>query len=567
MQLSWFRGLTRAVVSMALLVPAAAIAQRPEVALITRAANGGPTNGRSELPTVNADGSIIAFKSAASNLIAADGNGSIDVFLFERDSGTIVRIPGRTSFPPSDPDGESFPPGLDYSGNTVGFASAARNLVRNDLNQHPDAFVYDRGAARTQILTLVLDEVQEGSLGGRVPDLPVSVNADGNFIVFTSGSDFLVNNDRNEVFDVFLYNRLTDEIDLISVANLGGGGERAGNDLSANGAVSGDANFVVFCSEASNVTAGTPENLAGIFLRNRINRTTIQIATLSQQRCLQREYTPAISEDGAYVAFVSDLQLDAGDDNGVADVFVWNDGTIIRVSEGLGGSAGNGPSVFPSISANGGFIAFQSSASNLIDGDDNQNADVFVTDVVDRRLSRASETAGGASFPAASGAPRVSADGVTVVFQSDAQLSPEDQNAFTDIYSVVNVLSFTPTPTATVPTATVVIDDPTPTPPGGGTPTRTPTSGDFGTMTPGTTTPGTTTPGTTTPGTTTPQPTTPGGGGTPTATATTSGNGGGGGCSCRIDPESGRPADPAPWQALLLPAVLWVWRRQRPVQS
>lgn len=553
MQSSWFRGLTRAVVGTALLVPAGAIAQRPEVALISRAADGGQTNGRSELPTVNAEGSIIGFKSAASNLIASDGNGSIDVFLYERDSGTIVRIPGRTSFPPSDPDGESFPPGLDYSGNTVAFGSAARNLVRNDLNQQPDAFVYDRAAARTHILTLVLDEVGEGSLGGRVPDLPVSVNADGNFIVFTSGSDFLVNNDRNEVFDVFLYNRISDEIDLISVANLGGGGERAGNDLSANGAVSGDGNFVVFCSEASNLTSGSPENLAGIFLRNRTDRTTRQIATLSQQRCLRREYSPAISENGAYVAFVSDQQLDVGDDNGVADIFVWNDGTIVRVSEGLGGAAGNGPSVFPSISANGGFIAFQSSASNLIDGDDNQNADVFVTDVVDRRLARASETAGGADFPAASGAPRVSADGVTVVFQSDAPLSPEDQNAFTDIYSVVNILSFTPTPTPTVPTATPTMDDPGRTP----TATRTPTVG-------GSTTP---TSETTTPGTTTPQPTTPGGGGTPTATRSGGGGGGGGGCSCRIDPESGLPADGAPWQALLLPAVLLVWRRQRSVPS
>jgi hypothetical protein len=77
-------------------------------------------------------------------------------------------------------------------------------------------------------------------------------------------------------------------------------------------------------------------------------------------------------------------------------------------------------------------------------------------------------------------------------------------------------------------------------------------------MTPGTTTPGTTTPGTTTPGTMTPG----GGNGTPTATAN-GGGGGGGGCSCRIDPGSGLPADAAPWHALALPAVLWVWRRRR----
>jgi Tol biopolymer transport system component len=542
-------------------VPGTAQAQRAEVSLITLGRDGSPANGRSELPTANGDASVIGFKSAASNLIASDVNSSIDVFVYSRNGGSIERIPATTSFPPSNPDGESFPPGLDYSGNIVGFASAARNLVRNDLNQQVDAFAYDRGADNTEILTLVLDEVEEGSLGGRVPDLPISVNADGNLMVFTSGSDFLVDNDRNEVFDVFLYNRISDETELVSVATLGGGGPRSGNDLSANGAISGDGNFVVFCSEASNLTTGTPEDFAGIFLRNRIEGTTQQVASLAQRRCLQREASPSISENGAYIAFVSELQLDDQDTNGVSDVFVWHDGSTIRISEALGGGPANGPSSFASISANGTFVAFQSSASNLIDGDDNQNSDVFVVDVIDRRITRASETAGGEDFPAASGAPRISPDGITVVFQSDAPLAPEDLNTFTDIYSVVNVLSFTPTPTPTTPTETPTAPPPTVTQ------TRTPT-GDG--VTPTATPDGI--PTTTTPsGGGTPTPTTPGGG-TPTPTATNGrggggGGGGGGGCSCRIDPSSGRPADPAPWQALLLPAALWGWRRRSGMRS
>lgn len=538
-------------------LPATARAQRPEVSLITVGRDGAPANGRSELPTASGDASTIGFKSAASNLIASDNNNSIDVFVYRREDGRIERIPRRTSFPPSDPDGESFPPGLDYSGDVVGFASAARNLVRNDLNQQVDAFAYVRSTERTEILTLVLDEVEEGSLGGRVPDLPVSVSANGILVVFTSGSDFLVDNDRNEVFDVFLYNRDSDETELISVANLGGGGERSGNDLSASGAISGDGNFVVFCSEASNLTTGTPEDFAGIFLRNRLDRTTRQIATLGQRRCLQREFSPAISELGNYVAFTSDLQLDDQDTNGVSDVFVWHDGTIVRVTEGFDGSPANGPSSFASISANGMFVAFQSSASNLIEGDDNQNTDVFVVDLIDRRIARASETAGGEDFPAASGAPRISPDGITVVFQSDAPLAPEDVNSFTDIYSVVNVLSFTPTPTPTTPTET-----PTPTvAPATATATRsgtpTPTTGNGGpTSTPDNG-------GTETPGTATPVGTTPGNGGTATPTnGGGGGGGGGGGCSCRIDPSTGRPADPAPWQALLLPAMLLLWRRR-----
>jgi Tol biopolymer transport system component len=526
--------------------------------LISVGRDGSPANGRSELPAPNGDASVIGFKSAASNLIASDNNSSIDVFVANR-GGAIERIPAQTSFPPSDPDGESFPPGLDFSGNVVGFASAARNLVRNDLNQQVDAFAYERATGRTEILTLVLDEVEEGSLGGRVPDLPVSVSSDGNLIAFTSGSDFLVPNDRNEVFDVFLYNRSRDEIELISLANLGGGGERAANDLSANATISGDGNSVVFCSEASNLTTGTPEDFAGIFVRNRDNSTTQQIATLGQQQCLRREFTPAISENGSVIAFVSELQLDDQDTNGVSDVFVWHAGNIIRISQALGGGSANGPSSFVSLSGDGTLAAFQSSASNLIDGDDNQNADVFVVDLLDGRVARASETAGGQSFPAASGAPRISADGITVVFQSDAPLAPEDMNSFTDIYSVINVLSFTPTPTPTTPTETPTQGPPT------ATSTRTPT--DDGGTTPTATPDGI------------PTTAVPLGTGTPTSVATTTGptrtptsnggnnGGGGGGCSCRIDPNTGRPADPAPWQALLLPAALWIWRRRSATRS
>jgi Tol biopolymer transport system component len=523
--------------------------------LISVARGGEQPNGRSELPAPNFNASVIGFKSAASNLIESDGNGLIDVFVNDRNRQEIERIPRRTSFPPSFPDGESFPPGLDYSGDIVGFASAARNLVRNDLNMQTDAFAYDRNERSTEILTLVLDEVEEGALGGRVPDLPISVSADGNLMVFTSSSDFFVDNARNEVSDVFIYDRSTDQIELISVATLGGGGPRSGNDLSANGSISADGNFVVFCSEASNLTAGTPEDFAGIFLRDRGAGTTSQIAVLQQRRCLQREFTPAVNENGNTIAFTSDLQLDENDDNGVADVFVWHAGSLTRVSQAPGGGAADGPSSFASISANGMFVAFQSQASNLIADDGNGSADVFVVDLADGRIARASETAAGDDFPEPSGAPRISPDGVTVVFQSDAQLAPEDQNPFTDIYAVINVLSFTPTPTPTTPTETPTQGPPTSTPVetatsnGGGTPTPSPTFGDFGTLTP----------------VVTATPTTGNGGGTPTPTSTRpggGGGGGGGGCSCRIDPDTGRPADPAPWQALLLPVALWLWRRR-----
>jgi Tol biopolymer transport system component len=89
----------------------------------------------------------------------------------------------------------------------------------------------------------------------------------------------------------------------------------------------------------------------------------------------------AISADGRFVAFVSaSTNLVSGDTNGTTDVFVRDGkkGTTARLSVGLGGVQGNGGCDFPSISADGRSVAFESEATNLVLGDTNGESDVFV---------------------------------------------------------------------------------------------------------------------------------------------------------------------------------------------
>jgi len=113
------------------------------------------------------------------------------------------------------PNQSSFPPALDSSGRIVAFASAASNLVFGDFNGVPDLFVYDRLGAATSIVTLEAG----GFAGGGLPDLPPAVSADGDFVMFSSTADDLVANDNNGASDVFVYDRRDRTISLVSVAN------------------------------------------------------------------------------------------------------------------------------------------------------------------------------------------------------------------------------------------------------------------------------------------------------------------------------------------------------------
>jgi len=556
-----------------------------EPARITVGVDASQPNGRSELPATNADGSVIVFKSLAANLIAGDRNGLIDVFVFDRVTGTIERVPRRPDTG-NDPLEESFPPVVSADGRFVAFGSAARNLVRGDFNLFPDAYRHDRATETTANLSLVIDINSEGRLGGRVPDIPLSISADGRFVSFTAASAHIAGVDTNETHDVFVYDAETGSTELISVTSLGSPSLRAANDLSGAGVLSPDGNFVAFCSEASNLTRDSTRDIAGIFVRDRAARQTFRIASLSGGNCLQREMMTSISDGAGVIAFVTDLPIDGADNNNLTDVYVWfaGDGRVELVSRNGGGQAGNGASSFPALSGDGRFLTFQSSATDLVDAPDSNGSgsDVFVVDLTDGRIERVTgngdEVAAGDSL-----APSISRDGTVVVFQSNARLTADDTNAFPDIYSIVNELSFTPTPTETA-TATETVPPASPATAVPSTPTRSPTQPiPTATVVPPTPTVPVPTPttivntpttvvntptpvvNTTTPVVNTPTPSsipaTPAS--TPTGTSGSGGGGGGDGCGCRIDPVTGQASSSLPLLALLPPALLLAVRRRR----
>lgn len=145
---------------------------------------------------------------------------------------------------------------------------------------------------------------------------------------------------------------------------------------------------------------------------------------------------PAISADGRFVAFDSTATNLIAGGNLPFNIFVYDRQTSTTeiVSVSSRGRQGEGLSSSPDISADGRFVAFDSDAANLVRGDRNNITDVFRHDRVTGETVLVSISSDGQQGDASSHAPAISADGRFVVFHANSPLVPEDTNETTDVY-------------------------------------------------------------------------------------------------------------------------------------
>ena len=215
-------------------------------------------------------------------------------------------------------------------------------------------------------------------------------SADGSVVAFVSDAPTLVAGDTNGVADVFVRDMAAQTTARVSLRSAGG--ESAG--ASSEPAVSGDGRVVAFVSSASDLVAGDGNGVADVFVRDRVAGTTERVSLPSTGgESTGASSEPAVSGDGRFVAFVSSAaDLVAGDSNGLADVFVRDRvaGTTTRVSVTAGAAQVAGASTAPSITASGDWVAFESTASTLVSGDSNGVADVFVARRTGGTVRRAS---------------------------------------------------------------------------------------------------------------------------------------------------------------------------------
>lgn len=197
---------------------------------------------------------------------------------------------------------------------------------------------------------------------------------------------------------------------------------------SSQPSLSGDARRVAFASQATNLVAADANGkVSDVFVYDQATSAVELVSAGPNGEAADgRSQQPVLDHDGSHVAFTSYAKnLVPGDRNDAADVFVLVPGTgLVRASVSDEGDEADGPSYEPDISADGRYVAFTSNADNLVEGDANGEADVFVRDLLtgvtvlvsashrDRQTDRSAD--------GESSAPAISPDGGHVSFSSDA---------------------------------------------------------------------------------------------------------------------------------------------------
>jgi Tol biopolymer transport system component len=428
---TWVFGLTSAAV-VAALMTCAARAQPGTTERVSVSSAGEQGNGYSDSfdRSISADGRFVAFASVSSDLVPGDTNGEADVFVRDRQLGTTERISVSSSGEEGNDGSGYYGLGMSLDGRFVVFQSDATNLVPGDTNGERDVFLRDRQQGITERVSL--------SSSGEQADgwsfVPV-VSPDGRFVTFDSDATNLVPDDTNGERDVFVRDRLAGTTERVSVSSSGG----QANGRSYRPSISADGRFVAFESFASNLVPGDTNGERDVFERDRQFGTTERVSVSSSgQQGSGDSYYSSISADGRFVAFHSEAaDLVPGDTNGEWDAFVhdrqlW---TTERVSVSSSGEQGNGATYYPSINVNGRFVAFSSFATDLVPGDTNDFPDVFMHDRQLGTTELVSISSLGEQGNHNSLWPSISADGRFVAFTSFASnLVPDDTNGQHDVF-------------------------------------------------------------------------------------------------------------------------------------
>ena len=447
----------------------------------------GSGNGNSVGPVITPDGRYVAFVSAAEDLVAGDANGIPDVFVRDLQTGVTSLVSQGAQSANVEVSGAPDSIAITPDGRFVAFSSTASGLVAGLPGVSQEVYVRDRVQDRTfwtsqhgagqflplsyspilstdgrfvafktytpglvaassfsvvrcEVATGVLDVISTHA-SGLTPDLaddygPV-MTPDGRFVAFAGA---LTNNGPTRVW---VWDGQTQVASVVSVDMAG---EAGGSWISDTPAMTPDGRYVVFLSNGTNLVATPVAGGFQVYLRDRqLGVTTLVTADAAGAGTGAAESAvPRLSADGRFVLFDSrgDVfvpgDLNRGYDVFVRDMEVPATELVSHAAPGVAAVTGNASSVLGAqpVSADGRYVVFESSASDLVPGDTNGLRDVFLRDL--QRGSNALVSVnrfGSGGGNAGSSGSAMSANGRYVVFVSAADdLVENDTNRAEDVF-------------------------------------------------------------------------------------------------------------------------------------
>ncbi len=286
--------------------------ENKEITRISVSSLGQQSNLDSDSSSISADGQYVAFDSWASNLVSNDTNNQRDIFVHNRENKTTVRVSVDSSG--QQVAGYSEEPSINADGRYVAFMSKGETLISEDTNGRPDIFVYD-----LQLGTIKRVSLDSNGLEANNWSRAAAINADGKLIAFTSKAK-MTSDDSNGTWDAFVHDISIGKTSRVSVNTLGLGADSYTTEV----AISADGSTIAFSSPSTNLIDNDLNNLSDIFVHTLANKKTSRISVNnSGLEGNGVSESPALSADGNMVTYTSlATNLIANDANNVQDVFV-----------------------------------------------------------------------------------------------------------------------------------------------------------------------------------------------------------------------------------------------------
>ncbi len=329
--------------------------------------------------SISDDARYVAFHSYANNLVPTmDQNNSADVFIHDRvtHSNTLVSLNAQGAAS----SGGSYQAQISADGSRVGFLGDGSDLTTNVATLQ-QIYVRTLASGVNQLVS-----VSTNGAGGNNYSYTFSLSTNGAKVAYHSLANNLVAGvaDTNTSSDVFFRDLTTGTNQLVSINSAG---TASGNSYSDRPVISADGRYVVFGSYASNLSPSDSNTRYDIYRRDVVNGTNALVSantggTAGNGTC---EYPYAVSADGRYVTFQSSsTDLAAGTPSFTRQTFQrdMTAGTTVIVSKNNSGVAANGYTYLYGASRDGRYVLFDTYASNVTTNDNNFTSDVFVRDVL-----------------------------------------------------------------------------------------------------------------------------------------------------------------------------------------